>query len=93
MHGCVRNAGNLRRCKTPRLPYALEPLGKVILTGLSRETHEVRNRFESAGIKLFILALQLTTRDHVHSSRVREVRFALSRLFINYTKLSGTRSN
>jgi hypothetical protein len=90
MHGFVRNAGNLRRSKTPRLPYALEPLSKVILTGLSSENHEVRNRFESAGI---ILALQLMTRDHVHSSEdVRNVRFALARLF-NHKKLSGTCSN
>jgi hypothetical protein len=93
MHGFVRNAANLSRSKTPRLPYALEPLGKVILTGLSSENHEVRNRFESVGIKLFILALQPMTRDHVHSSEgVRDVRLTLARLF-NHTKLSGTCSN
>jgi len=42
---------------TPRLPYALEPLGKAVLPRLSSENNEVRNRFESAGIKLFIPAL------------------------------------
>ena len=57
MHGYVRNAFNLRRSKKPRLPYTLEPLGKAILTGLSSENNEVRNRFESAVTKLFIPAL------------------------------------